>query len=247
MAPFNVLDADPASLLAHLLTPSLGERSLPCAVTLLDRFGSLSGVLAAPASEVRRTLGDPAVLCVERLTALHQLVLRVLEDRITARPLTSLTEDLHGYLRAGLAHEPREQFRVLHLDAGHHLISDEIAGMGTIDHAPVYPREVVHRALELGAKSLLLVHNHPSGDPTPSLADIQTTERIAAACAGLDITLLDHLVVGRFGICSFRQKGLPPWSPTPPSARRPGRPRSASASRDREAGGGFAIGLGATI
>src|SRR5690606_1907185 len=107
-----------------------------------------------------------------------------------------------------LQHEPREQFRVLYLDKKNQLILDEVQNRGTVDHAPVYPREVVRRALELSASALILVHNHPSGDPTPSRADIDMTRQVVEAGLSLNVTVHDHLVVGRDGVASFKQLGL---------------------------------------
>jgi len=115
---------------------------------------------------------------------------------------------LLAYVKLALAHEPREQFRVLFLDKKNQLIADEVQNHGTVDHAPVYPREVMRRALELSASSVILVHNHPSGDPTPSHADIDMTRQIVEAGRTLRIGVHDHLVVGREGVASFRALGL---------------------------------------
>ena len=115
---------------------------------------------------------------------------------------------LLGYVRVALANEAREQFRVLFLDKKNQLIADEIMNHGTVDHAPVYPREVMRRALELSASSVILVHNHPSGDPTPSPADIDMTKQIVEAGRSLRISVHDHLVVGREGVASFKALGL---------------------------------------
>lgn len=115
---------------------------------------------------------------------------------------------LLGYVRVALSHEPREQFRVLFLDKKNQLIADEQMNQGTVDHAPVYPREVMRRALELSASALILVHNHPSGDPTPSPADIDMTRQIVEAGRSLKVAVHDHLVVGREGVASFKALGL---------------------------------------
>ena len=115
---------------------------------------------------------------------------------------------LLDYVRTALAHEPREQVRVLFLDKKNQLIADEVLGRGTVDHAPVYPREVARRALELSASALILVHNHPSGDPTPSSADIDMTRQVVDALRPLRIAVHDHLVVGRNGTASFKALGL---------------------------------------
>lgn len=115
---------------------------------------------------------------------------------------------LIAYVRTALAHQPREQFRVLFLDKKNVLMLEEIQATGTIDHAPVYPREVVRRALELNASSMILVHNHPSGDPSPSTADIEMTRKVMDAARVFDIQVHDHVIVGRLGTASFRSLGL---------------------------------------
>ena len=124
------------------------------------------------------------------------------------RPVISSWSALLAYTKTALAHEAREQFRVLFLDKKNQLIADEVLGQGTIDHAPVYPREVVRRALELSAAAVILVHNHPSGDPTPSAADIDMTRQVIEAGRALKIAVHDHLVVGREGVASFKALGL---------------------------------------
>ncbi|MCA6237922.1 MAG: DNA repair protein RadC, partial [Phenylobacterium sp.] len=121
--------------------------------------------------------------------------------------ITSWTQ-LSAYLRTAMAHEPREQFRVLFLDRRNQLIADEAMNEGTVDHAPVYPREVVRRALELSASALILAHNHPSGDPTPSRADIDMTREVIEAAKVLRLSVHDHVIVGRDGLTSFRAQGL---------------------------------------
>jgi DNA repair protein RadC len=115
---------------------------------------------------------------------------------------------LLAYVRTALAHEPREQFRVLFLDKKNQLICDEVMNRGTVDHAPVYPREVVRRALELSSSAVILVHNHPSGDPSPSSADVDMTRQVIEAGRSLRIVVHDHLVVGREGVASFKALGL---------------------------------------
>ena len=142
------------------------------------------------------------------LAALHEIARRVTLEEAARRPVISSWTALVAYVRLSLQHEPREQFRVLFLDNRNQLLLDEVQNRGTVDHAPVYPREVVRRALELSAKNLIIVHNHPSGDPTPSRADIDMTRQIVEAAQALAITVHDHLVVGRQGVASFRQLGL---------------------------------------
>ncbi len=196
----------------------------PIAKDMLRRFGSLGGVLAADDSRYRECFGlDPeAVAEGERrqqreddllftrvlLKAIYELHKRVLAEEVRERELISSWSALVRYLEASLAHEPREQFRILFLDRKNRLIADELQGRGTVDHTPLYPREVVRRALELGASAVILVHNHPSGDPTPSEADIAMTRQVVAALQAVGITVHDHVVVGKHGHTSFRSAGL---------------------------------------
>lgn len=189
----------------------------PVAKALLARFGSLAAVLAAPVEDLMtvraedargRIRGVGAETALD-LAALHEVSRRVALEAATARrTVISSWSALLGYVRLSLQHEPREQFRVLYLDNRNQLILDEIQNRGTVDHAPVYPREVVRRALELSAKSMIIVHNHPSGDPTPSRADIQMTRQIIDAAQALELCVHDHLVVGRDGVASFKRLGL---------------------------------------
>ncbi|MFK4057458.1 MULTISPECIES: RadC family protein [Brevundimonas] len=132
----------------------------------------------------------------------------MIRSDVCARPSISSWTALLAYVRGALAHEPREQFRVLYLDKRNILMREEHRADGTVDHAPVYVREVVRRALELSASAMILVHNHPSGDPTPSRADIEMTRRVIEAARVFDIQVHDHVVVGREGEQSFRALGL---------------------------------------
>lgn len=188
----------------------------PIAKALLARFGSLAAVLAAPveaivAVKAEDSRGKRTGLGVETaldLTALHEVARRIALEEPAKRPVISSWTALLAYVRLALQHEPREQFRALYLDNRNQLILDEIQNRGTVDHAPVYPREVVRRALELSAKAMILVHNHPSGDPTPSRADIEMTRQVVTAAHALGLEVHDHLVVGREGVASFKQLGL---------------------------------------
>lgn len=188
----------------------------PLARALLDRFGSLAAALAASvedlmtvqAPDIRGRMKGVGAETALDLAALHEIARRVTLEEAARRPVISSWTALVAYVRLSLQHEPREQFRVLFLDNRNQLLLDEVQNRGTVDHAPVYPREVVRRALELSAKNLIIVHNHPSGDPTPSRADIDMTRQIVEAAQALTITVHDHLIVGRQGVASFRQLGL---------------------------------------
>ena len=179
----------------------------PLAKALINRFGSFAGVLAAPQQTLldTRGLGPHSVAAIKLVQA---AAIRMSRAEVMERPVLSNWDRLIDYLHAVMAREKIEQFRVLFLDPKNRLIADEAQARGTVNHTPVYPREVVKRALELHATALILVHNHPSGDPTPSRADIEMTREIRQAAAILSITLHDHLIVGNGRFLSFRQEGL---------------------------------------
>ncbi len=179
----------------------------PLAKQLLARFGSLGAVLGATAEDMRTVAGVGEAVALD-LKLLHEAGLRTAREQISRRPVISSWAALLAYVKTALAHEAREQFRVLFLDKKNQLIADEIMNRGTVDHAPVYPREVVRRALELSASAVILVHNHPSGDPTPSSADVDMTRQIVDAARPLRISIHDHLVAGRDGVASFKALGL---------------------------------------
>lgn len=179
----------------------------PLAKRLLDRFGSLAGVLSASVEDLRQVQGVGETVALD-LKLVHELAQRIALQPLNRRTVISSWSALLSYVKLALAHEPREQFRILFLDRKNQLISDELMNEGTVDHAPVYPREIARRALELSASAAILVHNHPSGDPTPSQADIDMTRQVIEACRPLRISIHDHLVVGREGVASFRALGL---------------------------------------
>lgn len=188
----------------------------PIAKALLTRFGSLAAVLAASVEDLMtvraedsrgRSKGVGAETALD-LVALHEVSRRVTKEEANKRTVITSWTALLAYVRLSLQHEPREQFRVLYLDKKNQLILDEIQNRGTVDHAPVYPREVVRRALELSASAMIIVHNHPSGDPTPSRADIDMTRQVIEAARALSLQVHDHLIVGREGVASFKQLGL---------------------------------------
>ena len=143
-----------------------------------------------------------------RLKALHDLFRRVLKEELRERPLIDGEPALLDYLRLTLRHEVVEQFRILFLDRKNLLIRDEVQSRGTVDHTPLYPREVVKRALELGASAIIMVHNHPSGDPTPSQADIDMTRQVVSALAQVNVGVHDHIIVGRHRHTSFKTQKL---------------------------------------
>ncbi|PLR25122.1 hypothetical protein SGCZBJ_12880 [Caulobacter zeae] len=179
----------------------------PLAKALLARFGSFAGVLGATVEELKTVPGVGETAAVD-IKILHEATLRAGREGIAKRPVISSWTALLGYVRVALANESREQFRVLFLDKKNQLIADEVMNHGTVDHAPVYPREVMRRALELSSSNLILLHNHPSGDPTPSRPDIEMTKQIISAGKALSIAVHDHLVVGRDGVASFKALGL---------------------------------------
>ena len=205
--------AGPGSLPDYELLELFLYRSIPrsdvkpLAKALLARFCGLQGVLAAPITDLRQVPGVGDAVALD-LKLMQEAALRMGRETLAKRPLIASWSALLAYVRAELAYEAREQFRVLFLDKKNQLIADEQLGSGTVDHAPVYPREVARRSLELSASSLILVHNHPSGDPAPSAADIDMTRQIVDALRPLRISVHDHLVVGRDGVASFKALGL---------------------------------------
>lgn len=178
----------------------------PMAKALLERFGTLGDVFAAEPAQLREFDIDQRTLV--HFKAMREVGRRLAERKVKDMPVLTNWQQLIDYCHAALAHEKTEQFRILFLDRKNVLIADEVQQRGTIDHTPVYPREVVKRALALNAAALILVHNHPSGDPKPSRDDIEMTREIKTASEALGITIHDHLVIGRKGHASFRSLGL---------------------------------------
>ena len=174
----------------------------PLAKDLIKAFGSFVEVVAAPAERLRRAgLGDTAVAELKIVEAAAQEFAR---GQVKGRPVLSSWSNVLDYCRAAMAFAEKKQLRVLFLDKRNRLIADERLQEGTVDHTPVYPREVVKRALELSATAIILVHNHPGGDPAPSRADIEMTKQIVEIARGLDIEVHDHIIVGRDGHASLR-------------------------------------------
>jgi DNA repair protein RadC len=179
----------------------------PLAHALIDRFGGFAEVIAARRERLMEVPGVGEAV-VNQLKIVEAAAQRLAKARVLGRPALSSWSALLDYCMAAMARNPTEQFRVLFLDRKNVLVADEVQARGTVDHAPVYPREIVKRALEHGASAIILVHNHPSGDPTPSRADIEMTRDIAAAAKALRIAVHDHLVIGRAGHSSFKALGL---------------------------------------
>ncbi len=195
-------------LLELILFRAIPRRDVkPLARQLLENFGDFNGVIAAPIDLLAAVNGvGPAV--IQELKIVEAAAHRLARARILGKPILSSWQALLDYCQSTMAHRETEQFRVLYLDRKNTLIGDELLAKGTVDHVPVYPREIVKRALQLNASALILVHNHPSGDPTPSPQDIDMTEQIVAAAAALGLTVHDHLVIGKSREISFRSEGL---------------------------------------
>ena len=213
-------------LLELLLFFSIHRRDTkPIAKDMIARFGGLGGVLGADPDQYRDCFGldpgrvdegdsrrpvyeDDLRFTQVLLKAVHELLRRVLREEVRERPVIGSWSALMDYLKVAMSHEPREHFRILFLDRKNILIGDEVQSRGTVDHTPLYPREVVKRALELGASAIIMVHNHPSGDPTPSKADIEMTRQVVQALSAVDITVHDHVVMGKNRHASFRSLRL---------------------------------------
>ena len=197
-------DYELLELALQMLLPRRDTKAL--AKELLLRFGSFSAVFSAPVARLEevRGLGEVSRTNLKVIQAVAQRFARDQVDR--DQPILGSWAQLIDYCRAAMAFEDIEQFRILFLDKKNRLIANEVQQRGTVDHTPVYPREVIKRSLELSATALILVHNHPSGDPSPSSADVQMTKQIIDVAKPLGITIHDHIIVGREGHASF--KGL---------------------------------------
>ena len=179
----------------------------PLAKTLLARFGGFAGVLTASPDALTTVEGvkDNTATALKIIQAAAQ---RLAREEVIDRPVLTSWDKLLDYCRITLAHRPTEQFHLLFLDKKNVLIADEAQQKGTVDHTPVYPREVVKRALELNASAIIMVHNHPSGDPTPSRADIEMTRQVRDAAKAVGVIVHDHLIIGKTGHNSFKSLGL---------------------------------------
>jgi DNA repair protein RadC len=195
-------------LLELLLFNAIERRDVkPLAKALLAAFGDLNAVVAASEHRLMQVPGATPKVWLQ-LRIVEAFAHRMARARVIRRSVISSWDDLMAYCRTVMAYRETEEFRLLFLDRKNVLIADEPQARGTVDHVPVYPREVARRALELNASALILVHNHPSGDPTPSGADVAMTEEIVRACATIGVTLHDHVVIGKGGEASFRSLGL---------------------------------------
>jgi DNA repair protein RadC len=195
-------------LLELLLFRALPRRDVkPLAKSLLGKFGSFAEVISAPEARLAEVKGLGQAGITE-LKVVQAAASRFLRGAVTKRPALSSSSSVLDYCRSAQAFADRELFRILFLDKRNQLIADEVQQTGTVDHTPVYPREVVKRALELSATALILVHNHPSGDPTPSHADIQMTKQIMEVAGSLGIAVHDHLIVGKDGHVSLKSLRL---------------------------------------
>ena len=195
-------------MLELLLALAIPRRDVkPLAKALLDTFGNYAGVIAAEPGQLTavKGMGDGAVAALKLAQA---SAVRLLQQQVLRKDVLSSWDRLIDYCSAAMAHEKVEQLRLLFLDRKNVLIADEVQQRGTVDHTPLYTREVVKRTLELGATALIVVHNHPSGDPTPSQGDIAMTKELQEALGKIGIILHDHLVIGRNGHESFRARGL---------------------------------------
>jgi len=198
LADYEVLE-----LLLFRLIPRRDTK--PIAKALIERFGTLGGVIGAPIALLQEVKGVGEAVALD-LKLVSTVAQRMLKSDIKGKQVLASWSAVIDYCHTAMAYETREQFRILFLDKRNVLIADEVQGRGTVDHTPVYPREVVKRALELSATAIILVHNHPSGDPTPSRADIDMTKLIVDTAKPLGITVHDHIIIGKDGHVSF--KGL---------------------------------------
>ena len=202
--PDSVADHELLEMMLFLALPRRDTK--PIARALLTRFGTFANAVSAPVPDLRRIegLGDAGIAALKTIQA---AALRLSRSEVLDRPVLDNWDRLMAYLQAVLGREQVEHFRILFLDNRNRLLADEAQARGTVNHTPVYPREVVKRALELHATALILVHNHPSGDPSPSRDDVEMTRLIAAAAGALDIALHDHIIVGNGRWFSFRREG----------------------------------------
>ncbi len=203
--PAALPDYELLELLLFMAQPRVDTK--PLAKRLIERFGSLAGALTADRRELKAEdgLSDASIAA---LKAVQEGAARLIKTEAKQAPVITNWQQLLDYCHARMSHEKVEQLRLLFLNSKNMLIADEVQQTGTINETPVYPREVVRRAIELHAAAVIMVHNHPSGDPTPSNADIEITRAVKAALEALDIRLHDHVVIGRKDHVSLRALGM---------------------------------------
>jgi len=203
--PDSVADHELLEMVLFLALPRRDTK--PIARALLTRFGSFANAVSAPLPDLRSIegLGDAGLAALKTIQA---AALRLVRSEVLNLPVLNNWDRLMEYLQAAIGRERVEQFRILFLDNRNRLLADEAQARGTVNHTPVYPREVVKRALELHATALILVHNHPSGDPSPSREDVEMTRLIGQAASALSVTLHDHVIVGNGRWFSFRREGM---------------------------------------
>ncbi len=195
-------------LLELVLFRAIPRRDVkPLAKALLARFGSFAGVVSARPERLREIAGLGEAAIVE-LKIVAEAAKRFTKVKVENRPAMGSFSAVLDYCRTAMAFLDREEFRILFLDKKNLLIADEVQSTGTIDHAPVFPREIIRRAFELNATALILIHNHPSGDPSPSQTDIQMTRQIVSLGKSLNVAVHDHLIIGRDGFTSFKSLQL---------------------------------------
>ncbi len=195
-------------LLELLLFLAVPRRDVkPLAKELIKKFGSFSEVVSAEPARLLEVqgVGESAIIAFRLV---REGAIKLSQDRILGQPVISSWQALIDYCKMAMAYQKKEQFRILYLNRKNILIADELQQEGTVDHTPVYPREVIKRALELGASALILVHNHPSGDPTPSRDDIEMTKEITEAGKKLEVLVHDHIIIGKGNYASFKSMGL---------------------------------------
>jgi DNA repair protein RadC len=189
------------------LLRAYGSDAAAWADELVEEFGSTAAVLAAAPAALARILG-PGNPAIRHIGVVREVMLHVLREEALKAPILGTSEALIDYLFADMAHLPAERLRVLFLNSKNRLLRDEMMSEGSVNEAPIYPREIMRRALEVGATALILAHNHPSGDSQPSEGDIRATQRVSEAAQALDIRIHDHVVIARSGWSSFRALGL---------------------------------------
>ena len=203
LAVLPAQETEEQDLLAGLLASQQGKA---CASALLQHFPSIGHVISAEAAQLRAFGLSGRDIAAFRLV--REIACRMAKAEVRSRPVLGNWQALIAYLQTAMAYEQVEQFRILFLDTKNNLIADEVQQHGTVNHTPVYPREVLKRALVLNAAALIAVHNHPSGDPKPSRADIEMTRELKAAGKALEVELHDHVVIGHGTHASFRSLGL---------------------------------------